>query len=86
MKLVVPSDQKISTMQTCIDIRIGLSFPTNWLWGLYVASSSSVSAVLLMGSVKRVKNDYVWLERQSVAAAGGWQPTGGAGACQRQQQ
>ena len=80
MKLVVPSGQKTSTMQTCIDIRIGLSFPTNWLWGLYVIGT------IHRGVYRAGENDYVQLERQSVAAAGVCQLTGGAGACQRQQQ
>jgi len=44
------------------------------------------SVQFIEGSIGRVKNDYVQLERQSVAAAGECQPTGGAGACQRQQQ
>ena len=48
-----------------------LKLPNKLPRGLYVASSSSVSAVLLMGSVERVKNDYVRLERQSVAADAG---------------
>ena len=74
MKLVVPSAQKISTMQTCIDICIGLSFPTNCL-GAYTSSVQFIE-----GSIGRGENDYVQFERES----GVCQLTG-APPCQRQQ-